>query len=104
MPTEKTPAQLLQEELEALRLSDQQRAERVRRIETMQLPFIDEALSILLTLPDAVNALNAVAANTTDQRQNAIHNITSHVDYAVQYLSQEKDRISGQAAETNGQT
>lgn len=104
MPTEKTVAELLQEELAALRESDEGRAARVRRIEALQLSFMDSALVALAHAAAAIPALNQASESLTDQRQAAVSNVVAHVDYAVNYLSQERERIQAQADEDAGGT
>ena len=103
MPTEKTVAELLQEELAALRESDEGRAARVRRIEALQLSFMDSALVALAHAAAAIPQLTSASENLTDQRQAVVSNAVAHLDYAVTYLSQERERIQFQVDEDAGQ-
>lgn len=104
MVKEKTPAELLQEEIAALRASDEGRAARVRRIEALQLSFMDSALVALAHASAALPHLNEAAESLTDQRQAAVSNVVAHVDYAVSYLSQERERIQAQVDEDSAGT
>lgn len=101
MAKTQSPAETLQAELAALRQSDEERAKRVRRIEALQLPIMQEALKTLATRPviEAMPDLIAIANNLTDSRQSSLTNVFAHLEYAQQHLAQEVGRIQAQIDE-----
>ncbi|MNU45844.1 hypothetical protein D3C71_346940 [compost metagenome] len=96
----KTPssAEILQAEIAALRLDDEARLKRVRRIEVLQLPIAAEVAEVLRakTVVEAAVLLPDLAANLTDNMQAVINNLVSQIGYALTVMESEVQRIEAQ--------
>lgn len=98
MAKTQSPAETLQAELAALRLEDEARAKRVRRIEALQLPVAAEVAAVLQTktVVEAAVLLPDLAANLTDNMQAVINNLVTQIGYALTVMEAEVQRIQAQ--------
>lgn len=96
MPKTLTAGEAVAAELELLRAEDEARARRVRRIEALQLPILNEIADILKARPlgEAIPELEKRLPGLTDGRANAIANLIAHGNHVAQLIFAEQERIS----------
>ena len=88
-------------ELELLRQDDEARAQRVRRIEAMQLPVFAEVTDILKTrsILEARDLLAEKTASLTDNMNIVVRGLVEQIDNVQVVLLNETKRIAAQVEE-----
>ena|SRR5690606_8649242 len=105
MAKTKTPGEALQAELaaelELLRQDDEARAQRVRRIEALQLPVFAEVADIMKTrsILEARDLLAEKTASLTDSMNIVVRGLVEQIDNVQIVLLNETKRIGAQAEE-----
>ena len=99
MAKTQSPAEAFQAELAAYRQTEDEQAQRRRRLDELQLPIMQDVMTILETRPiaGAVQDLIDAANNLTDGRQGAVVSLLSQLEYAFQTLRSEQERITAEA-------
>lgn len=96
----KTPstAEILQAEIAALRLDDEARLKRIRRIEALQLPIAAEVTDILQTksVVEAAVLLPDIAAVLTGNMQAVTNNLVTQIGCVLKVMEAEVQRIEAQ--------